>query len=60
MSGLIIVIAILLALAIVAVVLLAATKPSSFSVRRSAIVNAPAEKIFAVLCDFHQWRRRIS
>jgi hypothetical protein len=56
MSGLIIVIAILLALAIVAVVLLAATKPSSFSVRRSAIVNAPAEKIFAVLSDFQQWR----
>ena len=56
MSEVIIVIAILLALAIVAVLLLAATKPSTFSVRRSATLNAPAEKIFAVLSDFHQWR----
>jgi hypothetical protein len=56
MSEVIIVSAILLALAIIAVVLFAATKPSTFSVRRRASVNAPAEKIFAVLSDFHQWR----
>jgi uncharacterized protein YndB with AHSA1/START domain len=56
MSEVIIVSAILLALAIIAVVLFAATKPSTFSVRRRATVNAPAEKIFAVLSDFHQWR----
>jgi uncharacterized protein YndB with AHSA1/START domain len=56
MSAIIVVIAILLAVAIGIILLLAATKPNSFSVRRSASVNAPAEKIFAVLNDFHQWK----
>jgi uncharacterized protein YndB with AHSA1/START domain len=56
MSEIIVVIAILLAVAIGIILLLAATKPNSFSVRRSASVNAPAEKIFAVLNDFHQWK----
>jgi hypothetical protein len=56
MSEIIIIIAVLLALAIAAILILAATKPSTFSVRRAATVNAPAEKIFAVLSDFHQWR----
>jgi polyketide cyclase/dehydrase/lipid transport protein len=56
MSQVIIVIAVLPALAIGVILILAATKPSSFSVRRSAAVNAPAEKIFAVISDFHQWR----
>lgn len=34
----------------------AATKPDSFRIERSATINAPAEKIFAVLSDFHQWK----
>ncbi len=48
-------------LLIVAVVLIgavlafAATKPDTFSVQRSARINAPPEKIFAVLNDFHRW-----
>jgi hypothetical protein len=53
MSEVIIIIAVLIALAIGIILILAGTKPNSFSVRRAATVNAPAEKIFAVLSDFH-------
>ena len=56
MSEVIIVIAILLALVIGVILILAATKPGHFSVRRTAAVNAPAEKIFAVISDFREWR----
>ena len=48
-------IAIVLALAIAVVLVLAATKSGTFRIERSATINAPAEKIFAVLSDFHQW-----
>ena len=40
---------------IAGVVLLATTKPDTFSVQRSATIKAPPEKIFAVLNDFHRW-----
>jgi uncharacterized protein YndB with AHSA1/START domain len=53
----VIVIAVLLALAIAAILLLAAAKPDTFSVRRSATMNASAEKIFALISDFRQWGR---
>jgi len=56
MSEVIIVIAVLLALAIGVILILAATKPNNFSVRRTATVNAPAEKVFAAISDFRQWR----
>ena len=46
---------IVLALAIAVVLVLAATKPDTFRIERSATINAPPEKIFAVLSDFHQW-----
>jgi uncharacterized protein YndB with AHSA1/START domain len=52
----IIVIAVMLAIAIAIVLITAATKPGTFRIERSATINAPAEKIFAVLSDFHQWR----
>jgi uncharacterized protein YndB with AHSA1/START domain len=55
MFEVIIIIAILLAIAIAVVLILAATKPDTFRIERSATINAPAEKIFAVLSDFHQW-----
>jgi uncharacterized protein YndB with AHSA1/START domain len=51
----IIIIAIVLAVAIAVVLILAATKPDTFRIERSAVINAPAEKIFTVLSDFHQW-----
>ena len=46
---------IVLVVAIAIVLILAATKPDIFRIERSAVINAPAEKIFAVLNDFHQW-----
>jgi uncharacterized protein YndB with AHSA1/START domain len=56
MSEIIILIAILLLLAVGVILILAATKPNSFSVRRAATMNAPAEKIFGLISDFQQWR----
>jgi uncharacterized protein YndB with AHSA1/START domain len=49
------VIAVILAIAIAVVLILAATKPGRFSVRREITVRAPAEKIFPLINDFHQW-----
>jgi hypothetical protein len=49
------VIAVILAIAIAVVLILAATKPDRFSVRREITVQAPAEKIFPLINDFHQW-----
>ena len=44
--------------AFIAVVLVfAATKPNTFRVRRSAVIDAPPEKIFALVNDFHNWYR---
>ncbi|HEY9239237.1 MAG TPA: SRPBCC family protein [Burkholderiaceae bacterium] len=46
----------LAAVALVAGVLIfATTKPDTFSVQRSATVQAPPEKVFAVLNDFKRW-----
>jgi uncharacterized protein YndB with AHSA1/START domain len=55
MFEVIIIIAVVLALAIAVVLIFAAIKPSSFSVRRDITVRAPAEKIFPLINDFHQW-----
>jgi len=56
MFEIIAIIAIVLAIAIAVVLILAAAKPNTFSVQRAATVNAPAEKIFPLINDFHQWR----
>jgi uncharacterized protein YndB with AHSA1/START domain len=48
-------IAVVLAIAIAVVLILAATKPNTFGVRRATTVNAPPETIFALINDFHQW-----
>jgi carbon monoxide dehydrogenase subunit G len=48
--------AIVIAVAIAAVLLYAATKPDSFGVQRSATIKAPPEKIYALINDFQQWR----
>jgi hypothetical protein len=49
------IVAIVLAVAIAIVLILAATKPDTFSVQRATTVRAPAEKIFALINDFHRW-----
>jgi hypothetical protein len=48
-------IAVVLAIAIAIVLILAATKPNTFSVLRATTVKAPPEKIFSLINDFHQW-----
>jgi uncharacterized protein YndB with AHSA1/START domain len=55
MFEIIAIIAVVLAIAIAVVLILAATKPNTFSVRRAATVKAPPEKIFSLINDFHQW-----
>ena len=44
-----------IAIAIAIVLVLAATKPDTFTVQRTAVIRAPAEKIFALINNFHQW-----
>ena len=39
------------------VVILAFTKPKTFRVERTASVDAPPERIFPLVNDFHEWRR---
>jgi uncharacterized protein YndB with AHSA1/START domain len=46
----------LLVLAVIAAVPgYAATRPGTFEVRRSTRIRAPAERIFAIVNDFHNW-----
>jgi len=52
-----VIIAIVLVIAIVAVLILAATKPDRFRVQRAALIDAPAEKVFPLIADFHEWRK---
>lgn len=49
------IIAVVLAAAIALVLILAVSKPATFSVSRVASINAPAERIFPLINDFHQW-----
>jgi uncharacterized protein YndB with AHSA1/START domain len=52
----IVTVAIILAIAIAAVLIFAATKPSTLRVQRATSIKAPAEMIFPLINDFHQWR----
>jgi uncharacterized protein YndB with AHSA1/START domain len=49
------IIAVVLVIAIAVVLILAATKPPTFSVRRATTIKAPPGKIFPLINDFHQW-----
>src|ERR1700682_2838086 len=55
MFEIIAIIAIILAIAIAVVLVLALTKPNTFAVQRAISIKAPAEKIFTLINDFHQW-----
>ena len=46
---------VIVAILIAAILAYAATKPDTFSVQRSARVNAPPAKIYAIVNDFHRW-----
>lgn len=41
--------------AIAALLIFAATRPDTFRVERTARIQAPAEKIFPLIDDFHRW-----
>jgi uncharacterized protein YndB with AHSA1/START domain len=53
MFEIIAIIAVVLAIAIV--LILAATRPDTFSVQRATTIKAPPERIFPLINDFHQW-----
>jgi uncharacterized protein YndB with AHSA1/START domain len=55
MSEALVIIAVILAVAIAAVLILAATKSTTLRVQRSVSINAPPERIFSLISDFHQW-----
>lgn len=40
-----------------AVLALAASRPDTFVVQRSAVIKAPPHKVFALINDFHQWQQ---
>jgi uncharacterized protein YndB with AHSA1/START domain len=42
---------------IAAVLAIAAFRPNTFSIRRSRSIEAPPEKIFALINDFHNWNQ---
>lgn len=44
-----------LAFLVVAVLVAAALQPASFRIERSLVVNAPPDKAFALVDDFHAW-----
>ena len=44
-----------LVVAIAIVLVLAISKPDIFRVERSVVINAPPDKIFPLIADFHQW-----
>ena len=49
------IIAIVVVVVIALVLGIAASKPNTFRVQRSVNINAPAEKIFPSVNDFHSW-----
>ncbi|MGY3131831.1 hypothetical protein ACVWZM_002513 [Bradyrhizobium sp. USDA 4501] len=54
MLEIIAIIAIVLGVAIAVILILAATKPGTLRVTRAISINAPAERIFPLIDDFHQ------
>lgn len=44
-----------LAVVVIGVLIAAAMKPDTFSVVRSTTINAPADKIYALINDYRQW-----
>jgi hypothetical protein len=55
MLEIIAIIAVILGVAIAVILILAATKPSTLRVTRAISIRAPAERVFPLINDFHQW-----
>jgi uncharacterized protein YndB with AHSA1/START domain len=49
------IVALVLLVAVAAVLIYAATKPDTFRIQRAMSVNAPPEKVFALINDFRRW-----
>jgi uncharacterized protein YndB with AHSA1/START domain len=49
------VVAAIVAVIVVGILIYAATKPDSFTVKRTASIKAPPERIFALINDLHGW-----
>ena len=43
--------------AMIGILVFAGTKPNTFRIERSITINAPPERVFALIDDFHQWPR---
>jgi len=50
------ILAIILAAAVASALVYAATKPDTFQVQRSMLIAAPADKIFPLIDDLHNWQ----
>ncbi len=48
---------IILVVAIAGILVMAAIKPDTFTYQRSMLINAPQEKIFDQVIDFHNWTK---
>jgi hypothetical protein len=48
---------VIVTLVIVAALIYIATRPATFHIERSALINAPANVLFPMINDFHQWIR---
>ena len=55
MLEVIVIVALILAVAIAAVLVMAMTKSGTLRVQRSISIQAPPERIFPLISDFHQW-----
>ena len=49
------VLALVVVIAVAGILAFATTKPDTFYVQRTATINAPPEKVAALIEDFHQW-----
>ena len=50
------IVAVILAIAIAAILVIAATKPNTLRVQRALSIKAPADRIFPLVNDFHKWK----
>ena len=57
MLDIVAIVAVVLAIAIAIVLIVASRKPSSLTVRRTAVIQAPAERIFPLVNNFQQWAK---
>ncbi len=56
MSTTLIVIGLIIVVVVAGVLIVAATKPDTFRLERSASINAPPARVYALIDDFKQWR----